>query len=230
MLDENMAAMDDDVTRLTMSANEQLKKELHMKLSQWFKRVAVLNGFLVLAVLMSGCVAGQSIGLRHVAGSVPEFSSVKTVSVETKDSRDFIVNGDKPPSYLGLLRAGYGNPWGVKNAGNLALADQFRNDIVAELQAQGIETVASGARQISADIRDWNFDAYQNGRIWYDIDITVADASGKVLAKAKVKDEKVIRGSVMMGAVGAFKREVPLVYSGVIKELLSNREIQKALK
>jgi len=152
------------------------------------------------------------------------------VSVETKDSRDFIVAGKKPPSYLGRLRGGYGNTWGVKNAGDVALAAQFRNDLVAEFRSQGLETVDSGDRRMSVDIRDWNFDAYLNGRIWYDIDIAVADASGKVLAKAKVKDEQVIRGSAMMGPTGAFKREVPLIYSGIIKEILSNREIQKALK
>ena len=79
-------------------------------------------------------------------------------------------------------------------------------------------------------ILDWNFDAYQNGRVWYDLAVSVSDSAGKILASIKIKDEKVVRGSVMMGAAGAMKREVPAIYSDVIKEILGNRDIQKALK
>lgn len=152
------------------------------------------------------------------------------VFVEAKDNRDFVVSGNKNPSYLGHLRGGYGNTWSVGNAGNLALAEQFKNDLVAELKSQGIQTGESGDRQLSVEINDWNFDAYQNGRVWYDIAVSVADAAGKVLASTTVKGEKVVRGSVMMGAVGAMKREVPVIYSDVIKEILGNGDIQKALK
>lgn len=205
-------------------------RSAHMKFRQCSKAVAAMIGLSALAVSMSGCVAGQSIGLRHAAGSVPEFTSGKTVSVESRDSREFIVNGDKDPSYLGHLRAGYGNTWGVKNAGGLALAEQFKNDLVAEMAAQGIQTASAGDRRLFVDILDWNFDAYQNGRVWYDLAVSVSDSAGKILASIKIKDEKVVRGSVMMGAAGAMKREVPAIYSDAIKEILGNRDIQKALK
>ena len=201
-----------------------------MKFRPCFKAVAAMIGFSALAVSMSGCVAGQSIGLRHVAGSVPEFTSEKPVSVETKDSRDFVVTGSKDPSDLGHLRAGYGNTWGVNNAGDLALAEQFKNDLVAEMKSKGIQTVDSGDRRLFVDILDWNFDAYQNGRVWYDLAVSVSDSAGKVLASIKVKDEKVVRGSVMMGAVNAMKREVPVIYSDVIDKILGDSDIQKALK
>jgi hypothetical protein len=190
----------------------------------------MMIGYSALAVSMSGCASWSSIGLRHVAGSLPEFTSGETVSVEVKDLRDFVVNGKKDPSYLGHLRGGYGNTWGVKNAGDVALANQFQNDLVAEMASQGIQTVDSGKRKLSVDILDWNFDAYQNGRVWYDIAVSVSDADGKVLAKTVVQDEQVVRGSVMTGAVKAMKREVPVIYSNVIKEILGNRKIQKALK
>ena len=201
-----------------------------MRIRRYFKAVASMIGFSAFAASMSWCVAGQSIGLRHVAGSAPEFTCGKTVSVEAKDNRDFIIKGEKDPSYLGHLRAGYGNTWGVKNAGSLALAEQFENDLVAELNAKGIQTVSSGERKLLVDIQDWNFDAYQNGRVWYDIDVSVSDSAGKVLASMKVKDEKVVRGSVMTGAVNAMKREVPEIYAGVIDAILGDPGIQKALK
>ena len=201
-----------------------------MRFRQCYKAAAMMIGFSALAMSMSGCVAGQSIGLRHVAGSAPEFTSGKTVSVETKDSRDFVKDGKKDPSYLGHLRAGYGNTWGVENAGALALAEQFKSDLIAEMKSKGIKTDASGDRVLSVDILDWNFDAYQNGRVWYDIAVSVSDSAGKVLASTKVKDEKVVKGSVMMGAVNAMKREVPVIYSDLVNEILGDSKIQKALK
>ena len=183
-----------------------------------------------LIVTVSGCVAGQVIRLNHVPGTGPKLSTSKTVTVNAKDSRDFVVSGDKKPSYLGHFRAGMGNPWDVNNAKYRALSEQFQNDIVAELKAQGITTVTSGERKIQVDIKDWNFNTYLNGKIWYEISVAVTDSSGAVLATTTVKDQKVIRGSFWTGPAGAFNREVPVLYSGIIKDILGKSEIQKALQ
>ena len=50
------------------------------------------------------------------------------------------------------------------------------------------------------------------------------------MATATVEGEKGVRGSVMMGAANAMKREILVIYSEVIKEIPGNRDIQKALK
>ena len=118
----------------------------------------------------------------------------------------------------------------MNNAGYRALAEQFKTDIAAELKAQGIKTVASGERKIQVDIKNWNFDTYQNGKIWYELAVAVTDGGGSVLATTTIKGEKVIRGSFWTGPAGAFKRQVPVVYSAIIKEILGKDEIQKALQ
>ena len=201
-----------------------------MRCQHAFRMVAALAIGPALIATMSGCVAGQAIRLQHTAGSGPAFSTSKTVTVDAKDSRDFVVGGKKSPSYLGHFRAGFGNTWDVNNAGRRALAEQFKQDLVAELQAHGIKTIASGERKLLIDIIDWNFDAYQNGRVWYEIACSVADAKGTELAKATVKDSKVIRGSFWTGPAGAFKRKVPGIYSDIIKEILGKPDLQKALQ
>ena len=183
-----------------------------------------------LITALPGCVARQAIRLQHAPGTVANLSSSKTVAVEAKDDRDFIVSGNKQPSYLGHFRAGFGNTWDVNNSGYRALAAQFKDDIVAELKAHGIKTVASGERKIQVDIKDWNFDTYMNGKLWYDISVVVTDGGGMVLATTSIKAETVIRGSFWIGPAVAFKREVPKVYSGIIKEILGKNEIQKALQ
>lgn len=184
-----------------------------------------------LLATLSGCVAHQAITLRHAPGSGPAVASAKSVSIDAKDSREFIVSGNKQPSYLGHFRAGFGNTWDVNNAGKRALADQFRHDLTAELESHGVKVIASGERKMLVDIKDWNFDAYQNGKVWYEIAVSVAAADGTLLASIILKKENiVIRGSVMTGPAGAFKRDMPLLYSGIIKEILGNSEIQQALK
>ncbi len=194
------------------------------------RTMATLTIWPALVATMSGCVAGQAIRLQHAAGSGPAFTSAKPISVDAKDSREFVVSGKKEGSYLGHFRAGFGNPWDVNNAGRRALADQFKQDIAAELQAHGNKTVATGERQLRVDIVDWNFDTHQNGRVWYEIACSVADAQGTALAKVTIKDTKVIRGSFWTGPAGAFKREVPVIYSGIVKEILGKPEIQEALR
>jgi len=181
---------------------------------------------------LSGCgsIAGQAIRLQHVPGTGPKLSSSKTVAVDARDSRDFVVSGDKQPSYLGYYRAIYGNTCDVNNSGYRALAKQFKEDILAELKAQGIETVASGERKIEVNIKDWNFDTYMNGKIWYEISVSVTDSGGSVLATTIIKDEKVIRGSFWIDIAIVFKWKVPVIYSGIINEILGKDEIQKALQ
>ena len=189
---------------------------------------AIIGSALIAA--LSGCVAGQAIRLQHAPGSGPKLASAKTVAVDARDSREFVVSGDKQPSYLGHYRATYGNTWDVNNAGYRALAKQFKDDILAELKAQGIETVASGERKIEVNVKDWNFDTYLNGKVWYEISVAVTDDGGSVLATTTIKDEKVIRGNIWTGPAGAFKRELPVIYSGIINEILGKDEIQKALR
>lgn len=191
------------------------------------RRLVVPVFCLGLIIAMEGCVG---IALRHTPGTGAALTSSRTVTVDVQDHRDFVVDGTKPGSYLGHFRGGYGNTWDVNNAGGRTLAAQFKDDLVAELDAHGIKTLASGERKILVDIRQWNFDAYQNGRIWYEMVVSVTDASGVPLASVTLKNEQVIRGNFWTGAPGAFKRKVPVVYSNLIKEILGNREIQQALK
>ena len=195
--------------------------------------IHILSALVMGSALMgisSGCVAGQAIRLQHAPGSGPKFTTSRTVTVDAKDSRDFIVSGDKKPSYLGHFRAGFGNTWDVNNSEYKALAVQFKEDMLAELKAQGIQTVEAGERNIQVDIKDWNFDTYQNGKLWYEISVNITDNAGTVLASTTVKDQKVIRGSFWTGPVGAFKREVPVIYSDIIKNILGQDAIQKALQ
>lgn len=195
--------------------------------------IRLLANFAVCTTLlttMCGCVAGQAINLQHTPSTSPVLPSSKTVSVDAKDNRDFVINGDKEPSYLGHFRASFGNTWDVNNGDDRSLAEQFQKDLTAELASRGIKTVASGERCVLVDIREWNFDAYMNGKIWYEINVSVTDANGSSLGQIVLKNKQTIKGNAMTGPKSAFKREVPIIYSGIISEIVGNNEIQKHLK
>ncbi len=194
------------------------------------KKWIALAGCVAIALMNNGCAVGRQIDMRHRVGTDLSISTTRDVSVAVEDNREFVVSGNKKPSYIGNIRAGFGNVWDVHNVDHRALADQFRQDLEAELQAHGINIVSSGERQIEVDIKDWNFDAYQNGRVWYEIEVSVLDANGKFLAKTTAEDEHTVRGTFWEGGIGGLKRDVPRIYSDIIKEILEDNAIQNALK
>lgn len=178
---------------------------------------------LVLAVVLAGCVAGQNIKLQYQPGPPRGSTAVSSgaVFVTVSDQRSYVTSGNKEPSYLGHYRGGFGNTWDVMNYKDVALADQMRSDIWRELASLGFKEAGQGAEKtIAVVIHEWNFDANINGRVWFDVAITVVAADGRQLATARVKDEKIVKGSVMTGAKGAMEEQVPAIYGEVIRRLL----------
>ena len=173
-----------------------------------------------LTTVLAGCVAGQSIEL----GYEPASQSVKTTApaaVTVKDQRPYVTSGDKDPWYLGHYRAGFGNPWDVSNYKKVPLAEQMQSDLRKELLALGFSDGARGsAKQVAVTIREWNFDAAVNARIWYDIQVNVLAADGSELSSATVKNERVVNGNVMTGAKSAMEDQLPVIYGEVIRQLV----------
>ena len=88
------------------------------------------------AIMLQGCVVGQSIGLPYEAEKVGNQRSIGVV-VEVEDRRPFVLEGSKDPNYIGHYRAGFGNPWDVTTESDKALADIMQEDLVQELDALG---------------------------------------------------------------------------------------------
>jgi len=189
------------------------------------------------AVVASGCVAGQSLETAYEApapGPAPAATAAGagSVLIAVTDDRAFVKSGEKPPSYLGKYRAGFGNPWDVKTENEQPLADLLARDLAIDVAALGfrVASAAPADRKLTVSIRDWNFDGYQNGRLWYDLGVAVADAAGAELATGQVRDEKEIKGTFMMGARGGFERDMPKIYQEVIRSAVrDNPEILAAL-
>ena len=186
----------------------------------------------ILCIALSGCVAFQTIPLDYSPEYHEKIISSYVIKTDVIDERPFVKSGSKKDRYLGHYRAGFGNTWDVLLKGKNSLAEQFAIDILKELKACGFQTSPiSGNRALKVDIKDFNFDAYINGRFWYNIEVSVLDAQNNVLASSIITDEHVIKGSALVGPVSAFPKELPRLYNKIIeKTVRDNPDILNALK
>ena len=183
-------------------------------------------------LLLSGCVAGQSINLAYEPAPAAAEKLAIDVQVISADQRTFVVSGNKQPNYIGHYRAGFGNTWDFTTQNKLPLADNLRRDVSADLVALGFNVVERDAQRIlKIIVEDWNFDTYMNGKMWYQLHLAVAAANGETVAESELKDTVVIEGSIWVGAKYAFERELPKIYMTVVNNIVrDNPQILAALK
>jgi hypothetical protein len=183
-------------------------------------------------VSLSGCVVGQSLQTSYESPVANATTSAGSVLITVTDDRPFVKSGEKPPYYLGKYRAGFGIPWDVKTENEEPLASILARDLATDLAALGHRVVptAPADRLLVVSIRDWNFDGYQNGRLWYDLQITALDSGGKHIVASTIQEAAYIKGSFWMGARGGFEREMPKLYPTIIRKIVrDNVSIATAL-
>ena len=195
------------------------------------RRVFAVSALLASATLLGGCVVGQSLPANYEAGPAVAAKAV-AVTATVHDERPYVKSGDKPPYFIGKYRAGFGNPWDVTTQDKQPLASLLQRDLAKELQALGYAVAVPGgaARTLDVAIRDWNFDAYINGKFWYVLDIRVFGRDGQELVKTTVEEAQHIEGSFWTGAKGAFEEKMPELYAGAVRKLVrENATVSAAL-
>ena len=182
------------------------------------------------AIMLEGCVAGQSIALPYEAEKIGTQQAIGVV-VDVEDRRPFVLEGSKDPNYIGHYRAGFGNPWDVTTESKKALADILQEDLVQELDALGFSSgAASPNRSLLIEIQDFNFNAYANGEFWYELDVAVFDENREQLASSNLVDNVIIEGSAWSGPKKAMEKEIPLLYALMLKAIIrENDEVMNAL-
>jgi hypothetical protein len=181
--------------------------------------------------VLSGCVVGQKIEMDYSA-TPTAVTEANSVSISVVDARPYVVNGDKEPSFIGKYRAGFGNPWDVTTENNVPLAELLAGDIEEAVRSLGFGTQPTDSdRSLTVQILDWNFDAYVDGRFWYELDVEVTGSDNAVITSLKVKDAKHIDGSFWTGAKSAFEEQMPGFYKEVVSAIVTdNQEVQQALR
>lgn len=194
-----------------------------------------------------GCAVGQGIKYHDVGVSLNS-QGTSTVAVSTLDSRNYVTDGEKDPSFIGTFRGGFGNPFDVSTESENPLAKDMTMEICSSLGTAGFtatpvilakgdakeEAVAklkgtAADRLLLLTLREWRSDTYQNTSLYYDADLVVMSKNGDVLGQSSTKGEDDLGGSAWNPPANA-KEKVPQAYKKNLEALLNDESIMNALK
>ncbi len=196
------------------------------------KKSFLFSVLLALSFIATGCAVKQKVALEYKAEPASAVAeSYPKVTVVVNDERPYIKSKEKPVSYIGTYRGGFGNPFNVNTKDHVALSQLLRGDLENDLSALGF-IGDNGDKTLVVDILKWKFDAYQNATFDYLLSVEVLDDTRKVLAKNDVVGDKIyIKGSFWSGGKGGVERDMPKLYSDVIKKIVrGNTDVLNALK
>lgn len=216
-----------------------------MHLSRGFLFASVVT----LAVLLNACAVGNKYSFSDIKTDFKVApSSVKTVAVSASDHREVVKSGECAPTYVGMQRGGFGNPFRVNTESGRPLADDLTNAVSDSLSRKGFKTMPvytkvaddssrvlellkgqNGDRSLLFVISKWESDTYMNIGLDYEIELTIYDKQMAKLASASVRDNRSITGSAWNPPEAA-KREVPLAFKLALENLLNAPDILRALQ
>jgi len=202
---------------------------------------------LMLAVLIvAGC--GPR-GIRYTATlNNLECKSARSLAVAVLDERPYIRNREKDPSFVGIMRGGYGNPFNTFTESGAPLADDMLATLTDSLRAGGFAVtpvktspadsrnavidrlLVSGAQRfLLMDIREWQNDylpkayAAERSDLFISVEISVLNRNRKVIAGQRLKEDLSLPS-------GWPEKTVPDVYQRTLKRLLDETRVCQALQ
>ena len=207
-------------------------------------RIALL---VFIGFLATGCAVGNRY-TYHSWTVNAEVSGTSTLGVATHDQREYVVSGNKAPQFVGLQRAGYGNPFDVKTEDDRPLADNMTAVIVRSLRLKGFkaEAVLITPSMSFAEVRqrvmalekqhaliltlhEWKSDTYMNVGLRYNVTLVVMNRSGTVVAEKRLVGHDNLGGSFWNPPSHA-RTVVPEAFRTKIQELLNDAAIAGALR
>lgn len=204
-------------------------------------------GVIISVVALSGCAIGQKIDIRDGSSNL-SYRGSGTVAAGVHDQRAYVLSADKKPQFVGLMRGGYGNPFGVTTKSKQPLSSDLEHVLVGELQRAGYSVDAvsvpyamddnaaharvarSGSqRSVLLTVNNLKSDTYVNTGLIYDLTIDVIDTHGNTIASAHTAGKDNLGGS-MMNPPGVAKKKTPDAVAAKLAQLLDQPEIRTALK
>lgn len=200
--------------------------------------------WLGICAALAGCAIGQTVSYSSQPVGLQGVSSAGTVAVGVQDVRGYVISGNKPEKFVGLMRGGFGNPFDVNTGSGGPLAGEMRDALIASLKQKGI--AASGVtlsprdtsghakdvlaqtnarRRLLLTLREWKSDSMLNTSLHYDVQLEVMDEKGATLATNSV------RGTDELGAVGLSPAPgIMATFSKKVDTLFDDERVRNALK
>lgn len=159
---------------------------------------------LLIPTFISGC-AGSAINRKEnysLAWPNITYSFSEHVLVGVIDKRPYITNGKLEPSYVGLMRGGFGNPWYMHTESGKPLADDLSQAVVSGFKNSGIDAesvklstnineselnksflLRPSAKKLLLSINEWKSDTFTRTRFLINITAKVYDENGSIVGE-----------------------------------------------
>lgn len=184
-----------------------------------------------LTLALAACAVGNTVDYRDV---VPPLgvSGGKSVAVEAVDQRPYVLAGDNTPQWVGMVRGGFGNPFGVHTVSGAPLSADLTTSIIDSLKQGGVEAVPATARMATdrtllVTVKDWKSDSMFTTSAHFNAEAEVRDQSGAVLARNAVTDKQVndnesmnLPSTKLEGAKVAFRQFMDRLLDARIRDAL----------
>lgn len=205
-----------------------------------------LNSLILAAalLLMSGCAVAQRFDYAASIINVDSLTPVYSAAVAVLDQREYIRNGDKAESFVGLSRGGYGNPFDVRTASGLPMASEMATAVVAALKARGVRAQAltvrpsdglSSTRQavvrtgldraLLFTLAEWKTDTMMRTGLDFDVTLEVFDRAGNGLARKRLFGKEVSGASILSAEKDAQKW-----FASKVAEMFQDEAIANSLR
>ena len=211
----------------------------------------------ILFFSMAGCSGGSLIDpFGTASGAVADYewtdgqfnlASEARIAVTVSDQREYILSGNKAPTFSGLARDGFGVPFDVATESGRSLAEDIAISITsglnaAQIQAQTINTeptlsVESARQQLlqaDADrflhiiLHELKTDTYYSTKLEVNIELVVyGDGEAELLRKTFASVEEARSGK--FSPKGRNAEIVSQLYPLKLAELLEDVEVASAL-
>ncbi len=200
----------------------------------------------LLVFFLTGCAVGNKYNYQASSMALPvKPVDHRTLILSVEDHRSYVLNGEKNPSFVGMQRGGYGNPFDVTTHSGKPMTEDMAIAIVRGLKNAGYDVVTvqgkpetvslvetavkeKAARIVVLKVYDWKSDIYMAITLHCDLRLSVFDANGKLLAENKMDFENEI-GGAHLGA----DRNSQIVADEFAKRigyLFNKKEIRSALQ
>jgi hypothetical protein len=207
----------------------------------------------LVVALVSGCAIGVT---HHYHDSIADLQATGAgvLAVAVQDARPYVVSGNKAPSFVGLSRGGYGNPFNVNTETGRPLAADIADSVCQSLQRKGfgcsvLETqpkdttddAAMRTRAVEAANRrnatrvlflvlnEWKSDTYQNTALLYDVVLVVLKPDGSTAATEHIQGRDNLGGS-FWNPPGHSSQAVPIAFKAKIEQLLNSPKIVESMR
>jgi hypothetical protein len=201
---------------------------------------------ILISLFVASCAVGNKYDYRSTAIALPvKPVDNKILILSVQDFRPYVLNGDKDPSFVGLQRGGYGNPFDVTTLSGRPMTEDMAEAMVKGLADVGYRVIyVSGKpemvklidaaaqnqanRIVVLKVYDWKSDIYLGITLHCDLRLSAHNSSGDLLAESNASFVEEVGG----GLIGSSKNSQFLAdeFAKRIGYLFNKEELRNALR